>query len=104
MARSLPTGRDRDVRHAPRLLEPHRLEQVPGERRDLDRGTDAELRRDGDLWRLRHQGFSAHLRDLKGLADLAVLLARPGVDVHVIARPHEDLVKGFLGEANAVKK
>lgn len=23
---------------------------------------------------------------------------------HVIARPHEDLVKGFLGEANAVKK
>ena len=23
---------------------------------------------------------------------------------HVIARPHEDLAKGFLGEANAVKK
>ena len=23
---------------------------------------------------------------------------------HVIARPHEDLIKGFLGEANAVKK
>jgi microcompartment protein CcmL/EutN len=23
---------------------------------------------------------------------------------HVIARPHEDLIKGFLGDANAVKK
>lgn len=23
---------------------------------------------------------------------------------HVIARPHEDLVKGFLGEVNAAKK
>jgi hypothetical protein len=47
-------------------------------------GTDAELRRDGELWRVRHHGNSAHLRDLKGLTDLAVLLARPGTDVHVL--------------------
>jgi hypothetical protein len=46
--------------------------------------TDAELRREGDLWCVRFHGASAHLRDLKGLADLAVLLARPGVDVHVL--------------------
>lgn len=45
---------------------------------------DAELRRDGELWRVRHNGNSAHLRDLKGLTDLAVLLARPGTDVHVL--------------------
>ena len=42
---------------------------------------------------MRHHGASAHLRDLKGLADLAVLLARPGVDVHVLeladAGPHD---------------
>jgi predicted ATPase len=47
-------------------------------------GTDAELRRDGELWRVRHHGDSVHLRDLKGLTDLAVLLARPGTDVHVL--------------------
>jgi hypothetical protein len=46
--------------------------------------TEAELRRDGDLWRVRHHGASVHMRDLKGLSDLAVLLARPGVDVHVL--------------------
>lgn len=55
--------------------------------------TDAELRRDGDLWWVRHRAASAHLRDRKGLADLAVLLARPGVDVHVLelaaAGPHD---------------
>jgi hypothetical protein len=55
--------------------------------------TDAELCRDGDLWRVRHRGASAHLKDRKGLADLAVLLARPGVDVHVLdlagAGPHD---------------
>ena len=51
------------------------------------------LVREGDLWCVRHHGASAHLRDLKGLADLAVLLARPGVDVHVLeladAGPHD---------------
>lgn len=47
-------------------------------------GTDAELRRDGELWLVRHRATSAHLRDLKGLADLATLLARPGRDVHVL--------------------
>jgi DNA-binding NarL/FixJ family response regulator len=53
-------------------------------RTEAPRRTDAELCRDGDLWRVRHHGESAHLRDVKGLSDLAVLLARPGVDVHVL--------------------
>ena len=45
---------------------------------------DAELRRDGELWLVRHRDSSAHFRDLKGLTDLAVLLARPGTPVHVL--------------------
>lgn len=40
-----------------------------------------ELRRDGDMWRASFHGRSAYLRDAKGLHDLAILLARPGVDV-----------------------
>ncbi|WP_433559532.1 ATP-binding protein [Pseudonocardia xinjiangensis] len=44
----------------------------------------AELRRDGELWRIRYRDSTAHLPDIKGLADLAVLLARPGAGVHVI--------------------
>ncbi|MGQ0576622.1 MAG: ATP-binding protein [Pseudonocardia sp.] len=49
-----------------------------------DAPTDAELRRDGELWLVRHRDRSARLRDVKGLADLATLLARPGRDVHVL--------------------
>jgi tetratricopeptide (TPR) repeat protein len=66
--------------------------------------TDAELRRDGELWRLRHHGSSAHLRDLKGLSDLAVLLARPGTDVHVLelaGASHHDRDSGTLLDATA---
>ena len=66
--------------------------------------TDAELRRDGELWRVRHHGSSAHLRDLKGLADLAVLLARPGLDVHVMelaGARHHDRDSGTLLDAAA---
>jgi AAA ATPase domain len=67
-------------------------------------GTDAELRRDGELWRVRHHGSSAHLRDLKGLSDLAVLLARPGTDVHVLelaGANHHDRDSGTLLDATA---
>ena len=49
-----------------------------------DPGAEAELCRDGELWRVRHRGTTVHLPDLKGLADLAALLARPGRDVHVL--------------------
>jgi hypothetical protein len=45
---------------------------------------DAELRRDGELWRVRYGNTSTHLRDSKGLTDLRTLLARPGTDVHVL--------------------
>jgi hypothetical protein len=39
------------------------------------------LRRTGDMWQAGFSGRTAYLRDIKGLHDLAVLLARPGVDV-----------------------
>jgi hypothetical protein len=54
------------------------------DRTEAPRRSDAELCCDGDMWRVRYHGVSAHLRDMKGLSDLAVLLARPGVDVPVL--------------------
>jgi tetratricopeptide (TPR) repeat protein len=51
---------------------------------EATRAPDAELRRDGELWRIRYKTASAHLRDSKGLADLHTLLTRPGMDVHVL--------------------
>jgi tetratricopeptide (TPR) repeat protein len=44
----------------------------------------AVLRRDGELWEVGFAGRSVRVRDAKGLHDLAVLLSRPGVDVHVL--------------------
>ena len=42
-----------------------------------------ELRRAGDVWHVAYGGTEAVVRHCKGLADLAVLLARPEVEVHV---------------------
>ncbi len=36
------------------------------------------LRRDGDTWTLTFDGLTVHMRDTKGLGDLALLLASPG--------------------------
>ena len=41
----------------------------------------AELRRTGDLWQVTYAGTTVHLPDLRGIRDLAVLLARPGREV-----------------------
>ena len=45
---------------------------------------DAVCCRDGDVWNIAYRGRSAHVRDAKGLRDLAVLLVHPGEDVHVL--------------------
>ncbi len=42
-----------------------------------------ELRRAGDVWHIGYQGTNTILKHSKGLADLAVLLACPGQEVHV---------------------
>ena len=51
----------------------------------------AVLRRDGDLWRIAYRGDTVHLRDAKGLRDLATLVASPGEDVHVLALTNSGL-------------
>jgi hypothetical protein len=47
-------------------------------------GPTASLRRVGDMWEIGYQGRIAYLRDVKGLHDLATLLARPGVELAAI--------------------
>jgi hypothetical protein len=44
----------------------------------------AVLRRDGELWEVGYRGCTIHLRDAKGLHDLAALVRRPEVEVHVL--------------------
>lgn len=44
---------------------------------------DNEVRRAGEVWHLRFAGTSAIVKHSKGMADLAVLLARPDQEVHV---------------------
>src|SRR5439155_18523733 len=48
-----------------------------------DRPASNELRRDGDVWRVSFAGTSTIVKHSKGLADLAVLLERPGREIHV---------------------
>lgn len=43
----------------------------------------ATFRCEGDVWLVRFGDRDARVRDSKGMADLAVLLSRPGVEVHV---------------------
>jgi predicted ATPase len=42
----------------------------------------ARLEHEGGVWALTYGGRTVRVRDLKGLGDLAVLLQRPGEDVH----------------------
>jgi hypothetical protein len=44
---------------------------------------DAELRRDGDVWHVSFGGTTTIVKHVKGMADLALLLPRPGLEVHV---------------------
>jgi len=43
----------------------------------------AELRREGDVWHVSFAGITTIVKHVKGMADLAQLLPRPGVEVHV---------------------
>jgi len=45
--------------------------------------TSNELRREGDVWRITYAGRATIVRHVKGIADLAVLVERPGREVHV---------------------
>ena len=43
-----------------------------------------ELCREGDAWRVTFDGVTVRAAHLKGFADLAVLLSRPGTEVHCL--------------------
>jgi tetratricopeptide (TPR) repeat protein len=84
-------------------------EQVPAETVVAEQGHGA-FRRNGDVWELSFRGTVAVVRPLKGLADLAVLLGRPGREVHVLdlaspsspaGDPHETL-DGVTGDTGPV--
>ena len=50
----------------------------------MDEGRrDNEWCRDGDVWRVAYGGTTTIVKHSKGMADLAVLLSRPGREVHV---------------------
>jgi pimeloyl-ACP methyl ester carboxylesterase len=63
--------------------------QLFSARRPGERGAEATVtwtgvfRRDGDVWMVGLGDALLRVRDVKGLADIATLLARPGVDIHV---------------------
>ncbi|HEY6593859.1 MAG TPA: AAA family ATPase [Asanoa sp.] len=51
----------------------------------IDRTDDPpRLRRVGDMWEASFRGDTVYLRDVKGLHDLAALLANPGVDLPAV--------------------
>lgn len=58
-------------------------EGAPGDAASPSEPTGAVLARDGDTWVFTFDGTSARIRHAKGVADLAVLLARAGREVHV---------------------
>jgi hypothetical protein len=49
-----------------------------------DAGDRTVFRRDGSLWELGFGGTVVHMPDLKGLADIAALLANPGKEIHAL--------------------
>jgi hypothetical protein len=55
-----------------------------GAQPDAPPAAEASLRRVGDMWEVAYRGRTAYLRDVKGLHDLAALLARPGVELAAI--------------------
>ena len=59
----------------------------------------AELAVEGDSWRVVFNGRPARVRDMKGIGDLAVLLARPGVEVHALELMGGPDVGGTAGPA-----
>ena len=59
----------------------------------------AALRREGEVWAFTFNGATVRLRDLKGLADIAVLLQRAGDEVHCLELMGATDVGGDVGPA-----
>ncbi len=58
-----------------------------------------ELAVEGDGWRITFDGRTVRIRDMKGISDLAVLVARPGVEVHALELMGGGVVEGAAGPA-----
>ena len=58
----------------------------------------ARFTRDGDAWNVSFVGASVHLRDSKGLQDIARLLARPDREIHVLDLVGATVTNTGLGE------
>ena len=58
-----------------------------------------ELAVEGDGWRVTFDGRTVRIRDMKGIGDLAVLVARPGVEVHALELMGGGVVEGAAGPA-----
>ncbi len=54
------------------------------------------LHREGEAWRIDFEGRTLHVRDAKGMRHLALLLSRPGVEVHAV-----DIVGAAEGAGDA---
>lgn len=59
-------------------------DSVTGELPDVVAAGPAAFRQEGAVWRLDFRGRSTSVRHSKGMADLAVLLARPRQEVHAL--------------------
>ena len=70
-----------EAAEAYRRLGMHRwLEEIRSLKEPI--GQPNEFRREGDVWAIAFAGQAARLKDSKGLRDIALLLARPGTEVH----------------------
>lgn len=67
---------------APAVAAPRRRATDLGDRPDRAPETPNEWVREGDVWRISFGGRTVRLRHIKGLADLATLLAHPGTERH----------------------
>jgi AAA ATPase domain len=90
-------GRAGDAEHAAALLTEarslcedlglpgllRRIEQPEGRTQGAP-AREARFVREGDFWTIAYNGTTLRLRDLKGLGYLALLLARPGRELHVL--------------------
>jgi hypothetical protein len=80
--------RDGDVIHLGRrvrlVFHQHGHDHTETETPGAIGATRGVFRKDGELWTAAFEGQTVRLVDVKGFADLARLLARPGVEVHCL--------------------
>jgi len=69
--------------HTADVTEMHPRGAKPSRRPMKEPGGGAFVR-NGDVWELAYAGATVHVRTAKGVEDLAVLLARPGTEVHCL--------------------